>query len=351
MLRRAETCRRYLALARAVRRARRAAFDPFKLTWIVTERCSLRCATCQLWSTAPQDGPDLATCRRVLQANRHLTWLNLSGGDLVERSDAPALLAAVADGLPDLALLDFPTAGQDVAATLAALEPLLDSAIPRLLVTVSIDGPDDVHDRVRRKRGAAAAARATWRRLRQIRRPGFSVFAGMTLSSRNLPERLEGEAQALLPDEVPPAELHLNLAHQSSHYYRNDDDVRPPVAPALRLIDTVQRLRGLPLTPLDWMERRYWQIARRHLEQGDPDVRCGALRASVFVGADLSVHPCSIFDRKLGNLADVGYALRRIPELPGARAALGAVETGACPRCWSPCEAFPTLLLNLGRAR
>jgi hypothetical protein len=80
-------------------------------------------------------------------------------------------------------------------------------------------------------------------------------------------------------------------------------------------------------------------------------VRCGALRASVFLGADLDVYPCSIFDRSLGSLADVGYALRRIPELPGARAALEAVESKACPRCWSPCEAFPTLLLRLGRSR
>jgi hypothetical protein len=99
------------------------------------------------------------------------------------------------------------------------------------------------------------------------------------------------------------------------------------------------------------MERRYWQIARRFLREGDPGVRCGALRASVFLGPDLELRPCTIFDRPLGNLADVGYALRRIPELPAARAALLEVEARACPRCWSPCEAFPTLLLNLGRSR
>ena len=351
MLRRAESGRRYVALARAVARARRAPFDPFKLTWIVTERCSLRCGPCRLWATSPQDGPDLATCRRVLEANRQLTWLNLSGGDVVERPDAPALMEAVAQELPDLALLDFPTAGQDLAATLAALEPLLDSAIPRVVVSVSLDGPDAVHDRVRRKRGAAAAARATWRRLRAIRRPGFTVVAGMTLSSQNVPATLEGPPESLLPPDVPPRELHLNLAHHSTHYYRNTRDVAPPAATSRRLIDALQRRRGLSASPLDWMERRYWRFARRFLDEGDPGVRCGALRASVFVGADLAVRPCTIFDRSLGNLADVGYALRRIPELAAARAALEAVEARACPRCWSPCEAFPTLLLNLGRAR
>ena len=335
---RTEALRRYLALAGAVRRARRAPFDPFKLTWIVTEACSLRCRTCHLWVGAPHPGPDLATCERLLAANAHLTWLNLSGGDVVERPDAPALMAAVARQLPDLALLD--------------------SDIPRVYVTVSIDGPDHVHDRVRGARGAAAAARRTFERLLRIRRRGFTAVVGMTLSRHNLgaggpaaaPPSDAVALEALLPAGIAPRDLHLNLAHHSGHYYRNAEDVAPPPDTALALLAHVRARRGLRLSPLDLIERRYWAHARRFLREGDPGPDCGALRASVFVGADLTVYPCSIFDRPLGNLADVGLELRRLPELPEAAVALGLVEQRACPRCWSPCEAFPTLLLGLAGA-
>jgi hypothetical protein len=344
----AERLRRHAALARAVLRARSRPFDPFKLTWIVTERCSLRCASCHLWVGSPHAGPDLPTVEAVLRANRHLTWLNLSGGDPVERHDAVELMQAVAEGLPDLALLDFPTAGQDARATLAALEPLLRSDIPRIYVTVSLDGPDVVHDRVRGTPGAAARARETLRRLRAVRRPGFHVAVGMTLSRHNVPAEVP-DPEALLPDDVPPRELHLNLAHHSTHYYRNAEGVAPPAAGALAVVDALARRRGPPRSALDLVEARYWARARRFLAHGDPGVRCGSLRASVYVGADLRVYPCTIFERPLGSLADVGHALRRIPELPGARTALGLVEARRCPRCWSPCEAFPTLLLNAGR--
>jgi MoaA/NifB/PqqE/SkfB family radical SAM enzyme len=338
-----------MALLRALGRARRAPFDPFKLTWIVTERCSLRCATCHLWATGPQDGPSLETVRAVLRSNRQLTWLNLSGGDLVERPDAPKLLAAVANELPDLALLDFPTAGQDLPATLAAIEPLLDSDVPRIVVTVSLDGPDHVHDRLRGRAGAAARARATLSRLRRIRRPGFRVMVGMTLSRHNVAPRNGTPMEALLPPGVAPSELHLNLAHHSTHYYRNREDVAPPRDAARALIEQARRQRRLAWGPIDLLERRYWRLAMRHLGEGDPGVDCGALRASVYLGADLTVHPCTIFDRPLGNLAEVGLSLRRIPELADARRTLQLVEQRACPRCWSPCEAFPTLLLSLGR--
>jgi Fe-coproporphyrin III synthase len=293
-------------------------------------------------------------CAAGRAGNAHLTWLNLSGGDVVERPDAPALMAAVAARLPDLALLDFPTAGQDERATLAALEPLLDSDIPRVYVTVSLDGPDDVHDRLRGARGAAAAARRTFARLQRVRRPGFAAVVGLTLSRHNLPaSAASGPAalhalEAVLPTDVAPRDLHLNLAHHSRHYYRNAEDVAPPAEAALAVLDHVRARRGPRFSPLELIEHRYWARARRFLRDGDPGGACGALRASVFLGADLTVHPCSIFDRPLGNLRDVGLALRRIPELPQAAAALGEVEARACPRCWSPCEAFPTLLLELG---
>ncbi len=346
---RLEAARRYAALAAAVWRARRAPFDPFKLTWILTERCSLTCGTCRLWAGTPHDGPPLADVERVLEANRHLTWVNPSGGDLVERPDAPALIERLVTRLPDLALLDFPTAGQDERATLSALQPALDSDVPRVLVTVSLDGPDEVHDRVRGRRGAAARARATLRALQRVRRRGFAAFAGQTLSRLNLPARPDGPPERWLPDGVTPREVHLNLAHHSTHYYRNAAGQEPPAESALALVRAVAGARGLSLSPVDAIERRYWRLAERFLREGDAGLPCGALRASVFLAADLTVYPCSIFDRPLGRLADVGWSLRRLPELNGARDALGLVETRACPRCWSPCEAFPSLLLRLGR--
>jgi MoaA/NifB/PqqE/SkfB family radical SAM enzyme len=345
-----ETARRYWKLACAVRRARRAPFDPFKLTWIITERCSLRCRTCHLWAGSPADGPGLASIRAVLAANQQLTWLNLSGGEPLEREDAPQIMQSVASGLPHLALLDFPTAGQDERAVLAAIEPLLDSEIPRIYVTVSIDGPDSVHDRVRNRQGAARRARKTYERLAGIRRPGFKAVVGMTLSKYNLPQEQPGCITDLLPAEIPLRDLHLNVAHHSAHYYRNAEDVAPPTATALALVESVTHARARHLGPLDLMERRYWKAARRFLLEGDPGGPCGALRASVYLGPDMSVYPCSIFDRRLGDLRDVGHSLRRIPEFEGAARVLAQVQDRACPRCWSPCEAFPSLLMNLGRA-
>ncbi len=345
---RLEALRRYLALARAVRRARRGPWHPFKLTWILTEACSLRCRTCHLWVGEPEQGPDLAQVSQVVAANPQLTWVNLSGGDFVERPDAPELVEAVTEGFPDLALFDFPTAGQDMQATMAALEPALDSDVPRIYVTVSIDGDDEVHDRIRGVPGSAARARATLRKLQSIRRRGFSAVAGMTLSRHNLPPVPTEHAADMLPRTLAPQQLHLNLAHHSSHYYKNAEDVTPPTASALALVDELLS-RSPKISPLAWIERRYWTHARSYLAQGDVGGRCAALQASVYLAADMTVYPCTIFDHPLGPLSQVDWSLERLAELPGAASGWQAVSARNCPQCWSPCEAFPTLLVGLGR--
>jgi hypothetical protein len=170
----------------------------------------------------------------------------------------------------------------------------------------------------------------------------------MTLSRHNVPEMLPSDPLSLLPPGLPLSDIHLNLAHHSSHYYRNPEDVAPPSGSARALVDAVHAGRGRALSPLAMMERRYWSVARKYLDSGDVGGRCGALRGSVYLAADLTVYPCSIFDRPLGNLRDVDHSLRSLKELNAAGAALREVDARRCPGCWSPCEAFPTLLVGFG---
>jgi MoaA/NifB/PqqE/SkfB family radical SAM enzyme len=341
-----ESLRRHLALGRAVLRSRRRAFDPFKLTWILGEQCSLRCRTCGLWH-APHPGPSPEDVAAVVAANPQLTWVNLSGGDFVERDDAPRLVETIATGLPDLALLDFPTAGQDEDAALAALQPALDSDVPRIFVTVSIDGPDDVHDHVRRTPGAAARARATYRRLSALRRPGLRVVVGTTLSRHNLTG--SADLDRVLPQDVPSRDVHLNLAHESDHYYRTAGDVTAAPERAADVVAALRNRRRWSLSPLALMESRYWALAAQYLRDGRVEGSCGALVASVFLASDLTLYPCSIHDRPLGRLPDLGWSLRNLAGRPDAESARDEARRGACPGCWSPCEAFPTLLAGFGR--
>lgn len=319
---------------------------PFKLTYIVTDECSCRCAICHLWKD-PRAGASLAEIEALFAANPWLSWINLSGGEVVERDDFAAIVEA-AISRTRCAAIDFPTAGQSPDRVVAGARAALDAGAPRLFVTISIDGPPDVHDSLRGTPGAFARARETIAALRLLRDRRLAIAVGLTFSSRNSadPERTVSGLLAAAP-ELKRDDLHFNLAHHAPHYYRNRVGDRPDesMTPALRAFFTGEgKRRGIPSSPLAALERVYWRLADDYLRNGRTPLSCTALASSVYVDPNLTVYPCATWDHPLGNLRDFGYSLERLlaqARVEEARRRAGALD---CPNCWTPCEAYPTIL-------
>jgi MoaA/NifB/PqqE/SkfB family radical SAM enzyme len=317
---------------------------PLKVTAILTERCHLRCDFCRLWES-PAAGAPVEEWLAFFRANPFLRWVNLSGGELFALANGrlSRLLAGVVEALPRLELLDFPTAGQRPDEVEEAVDLLLSTRLPRLAVTVSLDGGPRLHDELRGVEGAFERAFDCFAQLRRRRRSRLVVVAGCTLTDRAQEQEhsLAVELERRLPD-FDRRELHFNLAHHSSHYYRNRAFGGLPGQAALRVLAAAPRPRGA----LGWIERHYARLAARALAQGFPPTGCEALARTVFVGPDLDVHPCTIWDRPLGNLRDFGFSLERLLARPAAAAARAQIEARRCPGCFSPCEAVPAMLAH-----
>jgi MoaA/NifB/PqqE/SkfB family radical SAM enzyme len=331
-----------LLAARALRSRAGRPGAPYKLNWILTERCNLRCASCRVWE-APRRELSLDEIRAFLGRAHDFSWVDLSGGEIFLREDLGEIVAAVVASCRRLALLHFPTNGWFTDRVVALVRDTLARPHPRVVVTVSVDGPPALHDHLRGSAGSFARAAATFARLRELR--GCDVSLGMTLTAANA-GRLE-ETLAAVRRVAPGTgwrDLHLNVAQRSPHYYRNPELPPPPreaVAADLRL---ARSRRGLPRGPLDLLERRYLALAARWVETGRAPARCRALAATCFLAADGTVYPCLTWDRSLGSLRETGYDLAPIWDAPGAREAREAIRRGACPGCWTACEAFPALV-------
>jgi MoaA/NifB/PqqE/SkfB family radical SAM enzyme len=314
---------------------------PWKLTWILTERCNLRCAACGVWR-APRPELSLDEVRSFLERSNDFSWVDLSGGEIFLRDELVEVFAAVLVRCRRLALLHFPTNGLLTSRIVEVTQEVLAMRPPRLVVTVSVDGPPQLHDELRGAAGSFERALETYARLRELR--GCAVALGMTLSWCNV-GRLDETFAAVrhaLPD-VTWRDLHVNVAQRSAHYYKNPE---LPAAPAERLLAdlrAVRARRGVPRSPLDLVERRFLALAERFVATGRSPIACRALRATCFVAADGTVFPCVGWDRPVGALRDNGYDLASIWSSPAAQAARGAIAAGGCPGCWTACEAFPAL--------
>jgi radical SAM protein with 4Fe4S-binding SPASM domain len=59
-----------------------------------------------------------------------------------------------------------------------------------------------------------------------------------------------------------------------------------------------------------------------------------------------NVYPCTVFDRKLGNIRDYNYDLKKILTSETAKKVRKEIEADRCPQCWTPCEAHQMILSN-----
>ncbi len=164
---------------------------PTFLVYQFTGACNSRCTMCSIWKQPAQ--PELgvaqiadAFCQPVFS---QLRWVNLTGGEPFLRNDFAAAASAVAK-LPAVEGIAVPTNGFLTEKVLKDTGDVLKSLRKGqfLSVTVSIDGFEKTHDRIRGVKGAYSRAIATLEGLQKIGDRRLSVGVQPTISSQNIGE-------------------------------------------------------------------------------------------------------------------------------------------------------------------
>ncbi len=336
--------RRLWALGGALRRGTSPDGLPYKLTLILNGSCPTRCVYCSIWKTPSPDELTAQEWERVFASAPRSTWVNLSGGEIFMRKDLPDILGALTARMRDLYLVDFPTTGYYPERTLAACEQLVRGGVGRVLVTVSLAGPPELHDRLRGRDGAFERACEGMRALKQAALPRVQAFFGMTLFPSNADHVEQAVAAACERVEgLQRSDFHFNIGMESGHYYRNAGvDAKPPA----RVLEILHKQRRRGVGPVAVLERAYQRRIGRYLKTGRSPVPCAALRSSVFVDPQGVVYPCSIYSRPLGSLRTHAYDLGAILRAEEARRARRSVIADTCPGCWTPCEAYQSLFVR-----
>jgi Fe-coproporphyrin III synthase len=345
--------------------------QPTKLVFVVTKRCDSRCVYCEIWKVKDTPGAldaelSLDEVRAVARANPFLQWIDFTGGEPTDRADFVPVIQAFAEACPDLLLVHFPTNGIATRRIHEAVIQLRRTVRARLVVSVSIDGPPELNDRLRGIRNDFDHAIDTFAAVR-AEIGGENTYVGMTLHGhqascgRTTTELVEDTFAAVngalarrKTAGLGWGGLHLNIPHFSQHYYGNRPSEakdgfggaahRTEIAAALAAA-AAQPKAGLSLA-MRAIERTYRAEAQRYLATGHTRIACSALLSTAYLSEKGEVYPCSIWDKPLGNVRTTGYALMPIIEEARRAGVRRAVAAGRCPNCWTPCEAYPSILAS-----
>ncbi len=324
---------------------------PYRFTYILTYRCNLKCNMCNIWKEHGEEELSVEQIKKFFKNFWRFSWINLSGGEIFLRKDLSEVFDIILTTCRDLYLLDFPTNGFQTELILEAITNLLTNyKIPKILVTVSLDGPRKLHDQVRGVEGSWDRAVETFRRLRKLRSARFNVFFGTTLQRSNMSkfhETVKSVEEKI--GGIHYNDFHVNLIQYSPHYYRNIDTSAPNDRSELwAQLEEIMRKRKFSLfNPVGFLEYEYQRLAKFYLAEKKTPIVCQAFSASFFMDPKGNIFPCSIYNKAIGNIVDFDYDISRMWDTVSRYRVREEIRKGKCPQCWTPCEAYQSILANL----
>jgi MoaA/NifB/PqqE/SkfB family radical SAM enzyme/polysaccharide pyruvyl transferase WcaK-like protein len=162
---------------------------PTVLSLMANDICNSRCEMCLIWERKRDKEISPDELRRLLSDPffRNLEYVGITGGEPTLRKDLAELFRACCESLPKLKGATIITnaiqEGQVKERVLACASVCREHKIS-FAVMVSLDGVNEVHDRVRGRKDNFATARAC---LEAFRSSGLQTSFGCTITSSNAP--------------------------------------------------------------------------------------------------------------------------------------------------------------------
>jgi len=373
--------------------------SPLHLTLFVTGRCNLRCRHCFHWKEVAEElpGPSLADFRRLADSLARmgpLLWVSLGGGEPFLRPDLADIARAF--GRHGLRHLAVPTNGLVPERQQAFVERVLaENPDLHLTVSVSFDGPPEVHDAIRQVRGGHARSQEAVRMLRKTaeREERLSVGILVCVTRENqdvLADHMEALVRELSPDNVTinlargtaldPGLLEVDVARYEEVVARKRRLIDAGLLPYFRFplarlavardeamyahVASVARgqvVRGqVARGQVERGQVERGQVERGQVERGQVErgqlargqsarersasedaahLPCTAGTLSAVVLENGEVHPCEILGRSIGNLNDVDWDLGRLWEESAARGLRREIRETRCACTWECAQA------------
>jgi MoaA/NifB/PqqE/SkfB family radical SAM enzyme len=302
-------------------------------------RCNCRCVMCDIWKrpeTNEIKAADLERHRESIRALR-VEWVVISGGEPLMHSDLPALCNFFRELNIRLTLL---TTGVLLSRRAAEVATLFDDVI------VSLDGPREIHDSIRRVRGSFDLIASGLGELRKIR-ARMHVTARTTVQKMNhahlretvlSAKELGLEGISFLAADVTSEAFNRPLLwpeERQSEIALSADEVRVLEIEVDELIASfAEDIRRGYIAESPAKLRRIVTHFRAQLgELKSESPKCNAPWVSAVIEPDGKVRPC-FFHRAVGSIHEVS-----LDEIVNGEAArtfrrqLKVAENPICQRC------------------
>ncbi len=304
---------------------------PWKLLVEITKVCNNSCLNCNIWSTPNKQFLGLDAYESLFKENKNLMWLSITGGEPFTRPDIDKIVWLAVKHCRDLRFLSIPTTGFATDTIIQKTKELMKTGLD-IHITISLDGPREVHNQIRGTKDGYDRAIATFKALREL---GVEVRYQSTVHKENFP--IFREFYEKFKDDIGV----LTFTQTSEAYYSNSGNIKPlegnGPAELFEYLGNNFALRKKH----DIFERMHLKIASKYLRKRDMMLPCTVGFSSCYISTEGDVLPCFLMP-SWGNLKNESFS--KIWHSQTAVQEREKIRKKQCPKCWINCFSFNDML-------
>lgn len=295
---------------------------PLQLIFFVTSSCNLRCRHCFYWKEVQKPSQSELTFEEIEKIAKRskldLLWLSLTGGEPFLRPDLGEIAKAFCQN-GRVINISIPTNGQLTKATFDSTKKIL-KFCPNtyILVSVSLEGPEGIHDQIRNCKGAFGKAIGTFQELKKLKTfPNFGLSIQTTFTSLNQ-DKLK-EFYIFSRDKLEPDYINLNLIRGNpADQNLKKVDIRYYEELVVLLKEDVKKGKwpyfNFPFSKLVLLKNfKVYEEIIKITKSNKYLSPCYSLNLSGVINEKGDVYPCELLNAsKVGNLREKGYDLTKL---------------------------------------
>jgi|GEM_PF-2068472 len=273
--------------------APRYPIKPTSLFISPTLRCSSRCSHCLIWAEGGRNKKELdpAEWGRILAdpffCAIHTLWF--SGGEPTLRGDLHKIAIAAASALPSLESITIASNALDSEAieeNLRKLAPRLRERGIYLHLHLSMDGPPNIHDRIRGIEGAYSSLERAVAAARRLREDSASI--GWSFNCVIQEDNVDYLTQIIDAAKLLESNITFNVAERMESFYRSREGRGIGESERQKAVKFVEGL----IEDSDPYHRRHYETVRAVLNGESRPHKCETLDATMYLDPDASIFPC-----------------------------------------------------------
>lgn len=288
---------------------------PVSLTFSVTNKCLSRCKTCNLWNFPSGEELTVEEWEKVFKSlGKQVMWITFSGGDQFLRKDFYKIVNQAVK-LTKPCLINIPLSSKDVEETLRQVTEILKYSKTHLIINISLDGDEKVHEFIRGVKGGFEATIETFHRLKSLKKsfPQLSVCLNTVISEHNINklDSLRRRVTDLRPDywTIEPFQCRAEFGNAD----KEPDLDGQNLFFNIKSLDTNKEMSREGILKMKHMIRHmYYHFAEKTLQKNKSVIPCYAAIASAHVSPEGNVWQCGTKCSVLGNLRESDYDFKKI---------------------------------------